>query len=324
MRTPSRHAPPIHEALQAARKAAGFDTSAAAAAHFGWSVGRYRSHESGARNIPDADISVYAKSFKVSATSIHSPDPQTIDRQLDKARNSAQAPRQEVARRLRCARILRGLPSAIVASRKMGIKTPTYLKHENGANGISDGLLEEYARELAVSSDWLSTGRLPSGLGADLDSRIHQVLRDPSKFARLAEVSLPFVHENQPPPILDTGRPVGVVAIPEYLWSDLLDCSGDISRAIPHGVVQLPKSADLEYWEDGLFSIFLDTADPRPGSYSRLFVARALASDFAETEYLVADGRNLEIVRLDSARLARVRGLVGRLVGSLQKSPSAR
>lgn len=99
VRTPSRHAPPIHEALQAARKAAGFDTSAAAAAHFGWSVGRYRSHESGARNISDADIAIYAKSFNVSATSIRNPDPEIIDRQLEKARKSAQAPRQEVARR---------------------------------------------------------------------------------------------------------------------------------------------------------------------------------------------------------------------------------
>jgi hypothetical protein len=165
--------------LQAARKAAGFETAAAAAAHFGWSVGRYRSHESGARNIPGEDVRRYAKSFKTPPATLHAPDWDTVDRLLDEARKASEVPRIEIAKRLRCARILRGLPSAAAASKILGIGTPTYLKHENGSNGINDDMAQFYAQEFRISPDWLLSGERPSGLGASVDSRIHSILRNP-------------------------------------------------------------------------------------------------------------------------------------------------
>jgi hypothetical protein len=320
VRTTDRNdAPPIHRALQAARKAAGFETAAAAASHFGWSLGRYRSHESGTRNIPDDDIRSYAKSFKVSMASLHTPDWKTIDRQLDRAREAAEKPKQAVARRLRCARILRGLASAIEASKAFGIGTPTYLKHENAGNAVNDTLIEFYANELSISRDWLSSGRLPSGLGAEVDGRIHQVLKDPEQFAGFAASSFRFGHRDEPA-ALDAGRPAGVVPIPEYRWSDLAECGGDISAATPSGVIQFPKASDQPSWPDDVISVLLDSANPYARPFSRIFVTRSLASYDDDAEYLAASDRQLAIVRLTASQLLKATGLLGRLVGKLEGS----
>jgi Helix-turn-helix domain len=120
----------IHsKALKAARKAAGFPTAAAAAAHFGWSVARYRSHESGIRSFGAEDLKRYAKAFGVKKDQLTFPDQRVISAQLLRTRKRADDQRREVAMRLRVARILRGYQSAICASLDLGIVTPTYLKH---------------------------------------------------------------------------------------------------------------------------------------------------------------------------------------------------
>jgi hypothetical protein len=312
-------APPAHRVLQAARKAAGFETAAAAAAHFGWSVGRYRSHESGARNIPGEDVRRYAKSFKTPPATLHAPDWDTVDRLLDEARKASEVPRIEIAKRLRCARILRGLPSAAAASKILGIGTPTYLKHENGSNGINDDMAQFYAQEFRISPDWLLSGERPSGLGASVDSRIHSILRNPKNFAGVAEAPLLHSFQEEPPAILKTGRPTGVTPIPEYRWSDLASNAGDVSLAKPYGVVQFPNSAD--FWNDSLFSIVVDTEYPPVQRYSRIFVSRRVESLSFRAEYLISSASDLGIVALEYDQLRNVTGLVGRVVGKLEAPP---
>ena len=310
--------PPIHRALQAARKAAGFDTAAAAASHFGWSVGRYRSHESGARIIPHDDINLYARSFKVPTKSLRAPDRETIKRQLDGAREAAAKPKRAVAHRLRCARILRGLTSAIEASKAFGIATPTYLKHENAGNEVKDWLIGFYAAALSISSEWLSAGILPTGLGAEVDANIHQVMKDPERFVGLVEPRPIFRHEGEKI-ALDTGRPPGVVSIPEYRWSHLAEHGDNIVEATPFGVINFPGSPDLGRVKDGIFSVFVDiNNDAQLAPSSRIFVTQSFWDYGAEAEYLTASSRQLAIVKLNADDREKTDGVLGRLIGKLE------
>ena len=312
-----RGTPPVNTALQAARKSAGFETAAAAAAHFGWSVGRYRSHESGARKIPEDDFHVYAKAYKVSASQLRNPDPEVVERQLERALKATEVPKLEIARRLRCARILRGLPSAAAASHELGVGTPAYLKHENGDNGIQREILEYYAHELGVSPDWLLTGKLPSGLGELVDPRIRSILRDPIKFAGLAKAALKSSSAGEPPAVLKTGRPARTAGVPEYLWSDLEQGAGDVARIKRHGIVQFPNFPGSDLSNEGFFSVFVDMAHRQIGQYSRLFVTRSLYA-FDRAEYLIFEGSGLAVAELDHGHLKNVRWVVGRVIGKLE------
>jgi hypothetical protein len=314
--TSNRNAPPVHRALQAARKAAGFETAAAAAAHFGWSVGRYRSHESGARTMRDDDIREYAQSFKVTMTSLHTPEWEIIDRQLEKARETADKPRMAVARRLRCARILRGLSSAIEASKAFGIGTPAYLKHENGENGINAKLIEFYAARLSIVPEWLSSGLPPSGLGREVDSRIHRVLTHPEAFAGVAAPASGYGHHSSDQAVLDGGRPVGTVPVPEYRWSHLVE-RGDLSSAAPSGVIQFPKASDQPDRSDGVFSVLLDVPNRYAPRFTRLFLTRMLPGPYGDAQYLTASVGFPEVVRLKTSEALKARNLFGRLVGQL-------
>jgi hypothetical protein len=316
----SRGASPVHRALQAARKAAGFDTAAAAAAHFGWPVGRYRSHESGARSIFEDDFRRYAKAFEVAASHLRNPKPEVVARQFERALKATKGPKLEIARRLRCARILRGFPSAGAASQALGVATPTYLKHENGANGIQNEMLGYYSHELGISPNWLLTGGLPSGLGDSVDSRIRTIFRDPVKFAGLAKAPLKSSNQDEPPAALKTGRPAKTAGVPEYLWSDLEKNAGDIARTKPYGLVQFPNFPRSGFSGDGFFSILVDAADRQLRQYSRLFVTQSLNA-FDRAEYLVFGGSDLAIAALDHSHLKNAGWIVGRVIGKLESPP---
>lgn len=69
----------------------------------------------------------------------------------------------EIARRLRDARIKAGYKTATDAAEALGIKYPTYAGHENGSRAIGNELTT-YARRFHVSIDWLLTGK---GKGPD-------------------------------------------------------------------------------------------------------------------------------------------------------------
>lgn len=89
---------------------------------------------------------------------------------------------EELARRLKTARGLRGWKSAAEAAEKLGVPYGTYSGHENGTRGISRDRLIDYARKLRVSLGWLMTGEgLPRGnmvpvvgvAGAGPDGAVH-------------------------------------------------------------------------------------------------------------------------------------------------------
>lgn len=229
----------------------------------------------------------------------------------------ADKPRLAIAARLRAARILRGIDSAIEASKAFGVATPTYLKHENGENGISESMIELYAGMLGIRRPWLASGQLPSAFGSPIDSRIHQVLKDPGRYLAMVEPrSVPRSDEVFQIP---TGRPSGILSMAEYRWSHLSECAGDISAATPSGVVQLPKPPDQPGWAEGVFSVLIDGSTRFAPPFSRIFVTRSLEVPHADdAEFLAASGTELAIVRLTTEQQRKAKGLVGRLVGKLE------
>lgn len=62
--------------------------------------------------------------------------------------------------RLAKARKEAGYPSATAAAEALGVPSPTYMGHENGARGF-DKMAETYARKFKVPLEWLLTGKEP-------------------------------------------------------------------------------------------------------------------------------------------------------------------
>lgn len=307
----------VSRALQAVRKASGFETATAAAVHFGWPVSRYRSHESGTRNIPEEDLVKYSKAFRVAVKHLADPDPKQIAHQLTELRKAADDARRQVARRLRCARILRGFPSALKAAAAIGVKAPTYLKHENGDNGINDEMAEFYANAFEVSRSWLQTGRFPSRLGEAVDARIRSVLSHPENHLALAEKRVPLSEEAFRVS-LRPGRPsTRTMKIPEYRWSELEKNRADVRSSLPHGLVLVPSVAPEET-DASIFSVFVDQEHGQLEQYSRVFISTC--SHTVEAEYLILVGRQLGVVSLKTGQAAKVKDkiVVGRVIGRLQ------
>jgi hypothetical protein len=302
--------------LQAARKAAGFETATAAAAHFGWPVSLYRAHESGTRNILKEDLAKYAKGLRVPTTQLMDPDPDRIEKQLRAARQAIEGRKREVARRLKAARILRGYTSAGQASVAIGVKTATFLKHENASNGLQDGTAEFYASMLGISPEWLRTGRLPSGLGPEVDARIRSVLSHPENHTSLAEKRAPSGDGSVIS--LRPGRPpLRTVKISEYRWSDLEENCADVKKTIPCGLVTMPGPESTDPGDAFLISVIGDQVDGQLQRYSRIFVL-AYDRTASEAEYLIFDGRQLGVFPLKRGQAWEIKDtVVGRIIGKL-------
>lgn len=65
---------------------------------------------------------------------------------------------RETHERLQAARKAAGYDTATAAAEAMGVKTPTYVHHENGRSGLSRNG-QRYARFFGVDFEWLLTGR---------------------------------------------------------------------------------------------------------------------------------------------------------------------
>lgn len=64
----------------------------------------------------------------------------------------------ETHERLRRARIDAGFKRASDAARALGVKTPTYLGHENGSRAFDYETARRYGRRFGVSAEWLLSG----------------------------------------------------------------------------------------------------------------------------------------------------------------------
>jgi hypothetical protein len=308
-------------ALRAARLAAGYPTAASAAAHFGWSASRYRAHESGARPTSKEDLASYGKAFGVPPAELLNPDVDRIENQFAKAGEAARTLRADVARRLKAARLLSGFTSARKAAPHAGVSTPAYLKHENGENGLGDGLFERYAAAFRISEDWLRTGGLPSGLGDLIDSKMPAVLSNPEDFRHL----MPPVQVRDPGatgPIasLRTGRPKArVITMPEYRWSDLEANLGDVTTTKPSGLISI-SAAGQSGRAQKVFAVLVDRDLGSPQIYSRVFVSPA-SSVTVRANYLVSliSSWPMLLIQLDPANTyAKPRYVVGRVIGTLE------
>lgn len=67
--------------------------------------------------------------------------------------------KSEIAKRLRLARVNAGYRHASNFSDSIGVHHITYHQHESGKNGLSNKVLEKYAKALDVSVSWLFSGK---------------------------------------------------------------------------------------------------------------------------------------------------------------------
>ena len=68
-------------------------------------------------------------------------------------------PDDDIASRLKAARLSAGFDSVSEAARQLGVAVSTYTQHENGTRGIKAASAERYARRFRVSLEWLTLGR---------------------------------------------------------------------------------------------------------------------------------------------------------------------
>jgi hypothetical protein len=307
----------VAQALRAARKSANFDTAESAALHFGWPVARYRAHESGTRHALDDDLKKYAQGFGLAVARLAKPDPRELERKLSGIREAADNQTKQIANRLRCARILRGYRSARIAATAVGLKTPTYLKHENGQNRLSGDVKEFYAQVFKISVQWLQTGQLPSGFGRLIDEKIRSVLEHPERYVSQVEVSA------RSPPASDLvdlkpGRPQKrTLKITEYCWSELERNGGVLSNTLPHGLATFPMLASEESGRSMIFSVVVDKPGCQLTKHSRVLVSAGGGTE--EGDYLILYGEQLGVfsLRLGQARRERHR-ILGRVIGRLE------
>jgi hypothetical protein len=301
-------------ALLAARKEAGFDTAESAAIHFGWSVSRYRAHESGTRNILEDDLVKYAQGFGLPLERLARPDPRQVDRKLSDLRVKAENQARQMANRLRCARILRGYRSARTTAPSIGVKTPTYLKHENGENRLSGDAAEFYARSFGISLQWLQMGSIPSGLGAEIDRDMRSVLRHPEAYLFKVEPSMPSLPTGETIS-LKPGRPQKrTLKIPEYKWSDIEANRADLRATKPSGVATLPMLPSEEVEGGTVFLVVVDEPGCQLPQHSRVIVS---PSGPSENGSLVYNGCALEIFAALPERASKSRTVLGRVIGQI-------
>jgi transcriptional regulator with XRE-family HTH domain len=302
-------------ALRAARTAAGFFTAASAAAHFGWPEASYRAHESGSRIPSDSDLGRYATAFHVSKAQLLDPDWSRVGRQFEEARKPILKARAELAKRLRTARILFGLPTSLNAAKHLGVAKATYAKHESGENGVKQETLAYYARSFGVSVEWLKTGARPSGFGDRLDDNIQAVLKTPEDFIQIRQ--FPISEGDEENIALPTGRRASRLKIPEYSWGDIENHFGDISAARPVGLCEfpIPHSAGTSK----CFAVIVDFEGGQFKLHSRLFVSPSSHVD-RDAEYLIGTRRRMAVVPINVGRstIPQADVIIGRVIGKLE------
>lgn len=169
--------------LKTARIAAGFASAGAAATKHGWGVSLYQHQESGNRAFTTSDVVRFAAAFNVPARWIVTGEG-VEDRRLIETIQEASAERgrqsRAAASRLRFCRIVRGFRSVGSAAERFGLKRSTLSNHELGATDFSAEWASVYGLAFGVRPEWLVTGTMPSGLGAEVDSYLEGVrLEDP-------------------------------------------------------------------------------------------------------------------------------------------------
>lgn len=264
-------------ALRALRIAAGFASAAAASARYHWPASRYASHESGARPILAGDAKRYAAAYGVEEKQLLVPAPEWVKQLQEQAGHDLWKQKEGRAIRLAAARILARYPSYAEVARAWDLKPSTYLKHEQAENALAGHFIELYALIFGVRAEWLRSGELPSGLGAEIDDKSAEVLKRPANFVGLRS---PF----SPPDkgkiaslkkATVPGRPgVSSIGIPEYDWTEIERVGGAI-EGLAHRSWTVPPAffADLGVDHRATFIVVANVAREGVTEGERLFVS---------------------------------------------------
>jgi hypothetical protein len=162
-------------------------------------------------------------------------------------------------------------------ARKWDIKPSTYLKHEQGENSLADHFIVLYALIFGVRAEWLRSGELPSGLGAEIDNKIVEVMTRPINFVGLRPLFSP-PDRNRVASLKKAavpGRPgVSSLGIPEYDWSEIERAGGKI-KGLTHRSWSIPSSffVDLELDQRSTFIVVANVARDGVAEGERFFVS---------------------------------------------------
>jgi hypothetical protein len=305
------------QALKALRKALGFRSATAAADHHGWPASRYRSHESGARTILEEDAKRYAAAYGVDWSNLLHPKGDFVVVEVERACSAESERRYGPASRLRCARTLAGYDSGAEASRSWGLTPSTYAKHERGMNMLSDVAVELYSEIFGVEADWLRRGTLPSGLGVEIDARIHEAIASPVDFLSFRKPRPPAdgAQVARLKSLISPGRPaVPFLGLSEYDWDDIQAARGNMEGIERREVWNVPSSFFLgqKLDHDRMFVVAVRNSRDGLVSGERLFVVRHDGGRKGK-EYLVYSKDSLRITDWDGSGVT-----IGTVVGRLR------
>lgn len=300
-----------HRALRTARKAAGFKSASAAAESLGFTNAKYRSQEAGRRPISLEDAEQYASAFGLSVETLTQEDLRhRLDRELEKARSKEAAAQDRIssanratARRLKIARLARGFFSARQAAKVLSLTTPTYLGHEAAKSLLSAAAVRLYAAAFAVNDDWLRNGRLPSGLGQDLDPHL-EAIRDPKDVLSLRHLVLPFRPADKSD-LAALRAAISAQSVPKWTanagdvvreisLSDLRKRGLDALHSKPSGFWPLPKGFVRSAFDAALNDLVVVMCD---ASRERLFVDISRTQIDDQGDFLVIHGN--EVMQMD-------------------------
>jgi hypothetical protein len=309
------------EALQALRKSLGFRSATSAAEAHGWPAARYRSHESGARPILEADAKRYAKAYKADPEILLNPRADRVDQLIKMVRAETDAAKSRIAERLRCSRILAGFDSATEAATILQIAPATFVKHESAEHRLSSAALELYAHAFGIKARWLADGTLPSGFGRSIDSRIMEAIASPLEFRQMRSPRRPVDPEliDKLKDALVPGRPPALVGIPEFRWEDLERARGKITDLKPREMWNVPSSFAPRHGS-GNSPIFIVTVETgRDGAISQewFFVGLDFSTEDSEQDHLLLVNGKLDIGKGVNAR-GRSATVLGTIIGRLR------
>jgi hypothetical protein len=308
------------EALQALRKSLGFRSATSAAEAHGWPASRYRSHESGARPILEADAKRYAKAYKTDPEILLNPSSERVDLLTKAVRKATDAAKMGIAARLRCSRILAGFDSATEAATILQFAPATFVKHESAEHRLSSAAIELYSQAFGVKARWLADGTLPSGLGRSIDSRINEAIASPLEFRQMRSPRRPVdpVLVKKLKDALVQGRPPALVGIPEFRSEDLERANGKIADLKPREVWNVPSSFAPRQGSGNsrLFIVTVETGRDGTVSQEWFFIDSDFSAEDSEQEHLLLANGKLDIGK--GVRRGRSATVLGRIIGRLR------
>ncbi len=153
---------------------------------------------------------------------------------------------QEIAKRLKLARIASGYQSAKIFTNKYNIPSSTYCNHENGNRSLTLDNINNYAKLLNIDIAWLVTGR-----GSPCGNIYSQVLEEKILFEQEQMIKLGELPEVLAPIISETNK-YSTIDVP--VFKAILEELMPLLRQIPE-----PKDRDAAHFCFELYNKIIAT-----------------------------------------------------------------